>query len=75
MNVQYLVNQDGHKTGVFLSLEDFDMLMDRGKKTTWVIRFGIKERNQIPQYSQEKGYETNFFSDRSSCFGSETFRS
>jgi PHD/YefM family antitoxin component YafN of YafNO toxin-antitoxin module len=28
MNVQYLVDQKGHKTGVFLSLEEFEHLMD-----------------------------------------------
>lgn len=28
MNVQYLVDQKGHKTGVFLSLEEFDHLIE-----------------------------------------------
>lgn len=28
MNVQYLVDQSGHKTGVFLSLDEFEHLME-----------------------------------------------
>jgi hypothetical protein len=28
MNVQYLVDQKGHKTGVFLSIEEFEHLID-----------------------------------------------
>ncbi len=28
MNVQYLVDQKGHKTGVFLSVEEFDHLIE-----------------------------------------------
>jgi len=28
MDVQYLVDQKGHKTGVFLSLEEFNRLME-----------------------------------------------
>ena len=28
MNVQYLVDQKGNKTGVFLSLEEFDRLIE-----------------------------------------------
>ncbi len=28
MNVQYLVDQKGNKTGVFLSLEEFEYLID-----------------------------------------------
>lgn len=28
MNVQYLVDGEGHKTGVFLSLEDFKRIID-----------------------------------------------
>ncbi len=28
MNVQYLVDNEGHKTGVFLSLEEFEHLME-----------------------------------------------
>jgi len=33
MNVQYLVDQKGHKTGVFLSLEEFNRLLDLLEET------------------------------------------
>lgn len=41
MNVQYLVDQKGHKTGVFLSIEEFEHLMDLLEEAQDIMDFRV----------------------------------
>ncbi len=51
MNVQYLVDSDGHKTGVVLSLEEFERLVNL-----------LEEAKDITDFRSAKGEEDEWVS-------------